>query len=225
MPQPRQIRAVFATYTTAHGNTRSLTHWVRPGMEPTSSWIAVGLVSAASQWELQNSDFKPSHFYSYYFITFKAPLDTLPHWILIRDLWLCGVWSKNTTITLPPLRKLKLESPSLLPKVRDQIQGEIKWEARSLIYSCFPKIFLHKFNPPQNIRYTLRNSYKVNISTPAFRSAGRYPRSPGATCSNLNAPPSPRGKHWPSQVGELPFLTAATQVRIFTGPRARSLRS
>ena len=25
-----------------HSNTRSLTHWVRPGIEPTSSWILVG---------------------------------------------------------------------------------------------------------------------------------------------------------------------------------------
>lgn len=39
MPQPQQcgIRAASAIYTTAHGNTRSLTHWVRPGMEPASS--------------------------------------------------------------------------------------------------------------------------------------------------------------------------------------------
>ena len=27
------------TYTTAHGNARSLTQWVRPGIKPTSSWI------------------------------------------------------------------------------------------------------------------------------------------------------------------------------------------
>ena len=33
-------------YTTAHGNTRSLTHGVRPVIEPVSSWTVVGLVSA-----------------------------------------------------------------------------------------------------------------------------------------------------------------------------------
>ena len=34
-PQPQhQIQAPSATYTTAHGNTRSLTHKVRPGIEP-----------------------------------------------------------------------------------------------------------------------------------------------------------------------------------------------
>ena len=29
-----QIGAASSTYTTAHGNTRSLTHWERPGIEP-----------------------------------------------------------------------------------------------------------------------------------------------------------------------------------------------
>ena len=28
----------------AHGNTGSLTHWARPGIEPASSWIIVGLL-------------------------------------------------------------------------------------------------------------------------------------------------------------------------------------
>ena len=27
-------------------------HWARPGIEPTSSWILVGFISAAPQWEL-----------------------------------------------------------------------------------------------------------------------------------------------------------------------------
>ena len=42
-PQPQQhrIRAVSATYTTAHGSAISLTQWVRPGIEPVSSWILV----------------------------------------------------------------------------------------------------------------------------------------------------------------------------------------
>ena len=40
------------TYTTAHGNTGSLTHWVRPGIRPASSWTLVGFVTAELQWEL-----------------------------------------------------------------------------------------------------------------------------------------------------------------------------
>ena len=42
-PQPLQcqIQATTATYTTAHCNHRSVTHWARPGISPTSSWILV----------------------------------------------------------------------------------------------------------------------------------------------------------------------------------------
>ena len=47
MPQPQQrrIRATSVTYTTAHGNARSLTHGARPGIEPTASWLLVGFVN------------------------------------------------------------------------------------------------------------------------------------------------------------------------------------
>ena len=56
-PEPQQhgIRAASATYTTAHGNTRSLTHWGRPGIEPRSSWMLVnlmGLLTAVPRQEL-----------------------------------------------------------------------------------------------------------------------------------------------------------------------------
>ena len=53
-PQPQQceIQATFVTYTTVHGNTESLTHWARLGIEPASSWILVGLITAEPQREL-----------------------------------------------------------------------------------------------------------------------------------------------------------------------------
>ena len=44
--------AMSATYTTAHGNPRSLTHWVRPGIKPATSWILVGFITTEPQWEL-----------------------------------------------------------------------------------------------------------------------------------------------------------------------------
>ena len=34
------------TYATAHGNTRSLTHQLRPGIEPATSWILVSFITA-----------------------------------------------------------------------------------------------------------------------------------------------------------------------------------
>ena len=36
-PQQHQIQAESVTYATAHGNTGSLTHWAKPGVEPASS--------------------------------------------------------------------------------------------------------------------------------------------------------------------------------------------
>ena len=44
-PQQHQIWAVSVTYNTAHSNTRSLTHWSWPGIESTSSYIPVGVVT------------------------------------------------------------------------------------------------------------------------------------------------------------------------------------
>lgn len=51
-PQQRQIWAAPATYTWAHGNAGSLTHWSRPGIEPAISWFLVRFVSAAPGREL-----------------------------------------------------------------------------------------------------------------------------------------------------------------------------
>ena len=44
--QQHKIQAMSATYTTAHGNVRFLTHWVRPGIKPASSWILVRFITA-----------------------------------------------------------------------------------------------------------------------------------------------------------------------------------
>ena len=54
MPQPQQcqIQAASETYTTAQSNAGSLTYWVRPGTEHTSSWILVGFITAEPQLEL-----------------------------------------------------------------------------------------------------------------------------------------------------------------------------
>ena len=56
-PQPCRIQAASATYTAAHGNARSLTHWARPGIESSTSWLLVGFVSTAPRRELQLSLF------------------------------------------------------------------------------------------------------------------------------------------------------------------------
>ena len=54
MPQPQQCRilATTATYTTAHSNTGSPTHWASLGIKPTTSRLLVGFISAVPQREL-----------------------------------------------------------------------------------------------------------------------------------------------------------------------------
>ena len=54
-PQQHQMRAVSLTYTTAHGKAGALTHWVRPGIELTSSWTLVEFVIAEPRWELPHA--------------------------------------------------------------------------------------------------------------------------------------------------------------------------
>ena len=77
-PQLHKIWAMSATYTTAHSNAGSLTHWTRPGIEPETSWFLVGFVFAAPRLELC---------YSYYFILCCCSF-------LSRDLLSTGYWGK-----------------------------------------------------------------------------------------------------------------------------------
>ena len=44
-PQQRGVQATSVTHTTAHSNARSLTHWVRPGIEPASVRMPVRFVN------------------------------------------------------------------------------------------------------------------------------------------------------------------------------------
>ena len=59
-PQPQwQIRAMSVTYS--HSNAGSLTHLVRPGIEPATSWLPVRFVSAGPRRELLFFCFLWSH--------------------------------------------------------------------------------------------------------------------------------------------------------------------
>ena len=55
-PQQYQIWDLSATYTPAHSNSGSLTHWVGPGNKPPFSWLVVSFVTAKPQWELHQLD-------------------------------------------------------------------------------------------------------------------------------------------------------------------------
>ena len=44
-------------HSTAHGNAGSLIHWVRPGIELSTSWLLVRFISTVPQQELQSLNF------------------------------------------------------------------------------------------------------------------------------------------------------------------------
>ena len=44
-PQQHGIQAASVTCTKVHSNTGSLSHWVKAGIEPASSWILVRIVT------------------------------------------------------------------------------------------------------------------------------------------------------------------------------------
>ena len=132
-PQQRQIWASASTYTTAHSNTGSLTHWVKPGIEPTTSWFLVGFISAAPQWEL-------SLFFFFFFtqhqfqifllflrkvdlvaITNKTIFSSINSWFLCFVLFLfgytCGIWSslaRDQTHTTAATQATAMSKPGLL---------------------------------------------------------------------------------------------------------------
>ena len=47
-----KLELQLPAYTRAHSSTISLTHWPRPGIKPTSSWLLVSFVTAKLQLEI-----------------------------------------------------------------------------------------------------------------------------------------------------------------------------
>ena len=47
-----RIRSTATGLHHSHGSAGSLTHWARPGIKPTTSWMLVRFVSAEPWWEL-----------------------------------------------------------------------------------------------------------------------------------------------------------------------------
>ena len=74
------------TSTTAHGNARPLTHWVRTGIKLTSSWILVGFITNELLWELQGSP------------TLECPL-SLKFWSLVLKIII--LQNMNAGLILP----------------------------------------------------------------------------------------------------------------------------
>ena len=99
-------------HSTAHGNTRSFTHWARPGMEPTSSQTLRGVLSQLShngnshcsfyivQWQLLNANVKAQNSH--------AESSNLRNccFIVCTHIWLCVILIKTEKRCCAELIKL-----------------------------------------------------------------------------------------------------------------------
>ena len=72
MPQPQQhqIQAAFMIYASACDNTGFLIHWVRPGIEPASSWRL--------RWVLNPLNHNGNSWSYSYFLLFFPSMETCP---------------------------------------------------------------------------------------------------------------------------------------------------
>ena len=71
LPAYTTATAMPDSNTTTQSNARSLTHWARPGIEPTTSWLLVGFVYAAPQQEFQSFCFVDSILSYFALLCFK----------------------------------------------------------------------------------------------------------------------------------------------------------
>ena len=87
-----QIGASASGLHYSHSKARSLTHWVKPGIKPASSWILVGFVTTEPQQGLQHR-----------FFAFCCSR---------RHLSRCKLWSKGSQVPGPSLSQCLLMSRS-----------------------------------------------------------------------------------------------------------------
>ena len=131
-PQQYGIRATSATYIpwlTAMPDPP--THWARPGIEPTWSWILVLFVSTSPQWELPQ----------YYLLKRLS----FPHWVVLATLsksfWLY-MWEFLSGLSIVFHLSVSVSEPGLhcLDYYSFEISFEVRWYETSnlvLFQDCF----------------------------------------------------------------------------------------
>ena len=122
------------TYTTAHGNTRSLTHWVRSGMEPVSSWMLIIFVSTESWWDF--FFFGTSH------SVCGSGVQALLHWVLCQAAITVSAWL-HSFLDLPSmwlqfLAVVGVRFPSF-PDGHLELFQIREAAGSSLPHGCFPR--------------------------------------------------------------------------------------
>ena len=167
MPQQQQSRvwATSATYASAHSNARFLTHWVRPGIEPASSWL---LLVFLTSWTTIGTPWKP---FSGDFIQVIDDSMTIRTGYLINPGRTCEkpplghlhkVYIKREdlviTALLGLLTQLSFHLFLLLRQFSWNDKTEIKQELENFAFLSHPLIFCHQ---PQTSVLTFLNLTNV----------------------------------------------------------------
>ena len=129
-PQPQQlgIWAASETCTTAHGNAISSAHWVRPGIEPKSSWLLVGFVAAEPRWEVPCRGIFALH---------ASSKDTCSENCSTSMIW---EWSFGFLTSKPHLSNKQLHSTQALVNHTGFIRLQLVllcYKQRGFLTSCF----------------------------------------------------------------------------------------
>ena len=110
-----RIRATPAGLHHSHSNAGSLTHWVRPGIRPTSSWILVGFVTTEPQLGTPWIEF-------IFETCVVCPcLDVFLSFLLISFFW-------------PLLWHAEVPGPGIKPELQQQPESQSRDNARSLTH-------------------------------------------------------------------------------------------
>ena len=115
-PQPWVIQPISVTYTAAHGNARSLTHWARPVIEPASSWM---LVKFVNHWATMGT-LQPLKLRFSKILELKKTL-----FIKILSLSRPGIWGPRKLNNFSKIKKLM----SAAVRIRNLILGTCFYEA------------------------------------------------------------------------------------------------
>ena len=142
MPQPQQcqIWAMSVTYSTAHSNVGSLPQWVRPGMEPASSWLLIRCVSAEPRRALppfyNSVTLGKFAFLALPGLQFRIQLKTgiimaLPHRVTVKTTWIHNVkfWERYLLQRKDPVHSYCICSLLLHNKLPPNLKAENRWSA------------------------------------------------------------------------------------------------
>ena len=156
IPDPSHI----STYTIAHSNTGSLTHWGRPGIEPVSSWILVGFITIEPQQEFPGFLLNMAHFPNFCYSNFlwlwdcqpEAPPTGLVFSVKLekwRDSKRIPLLNPNTGVQI-----IRLKRWSSLAHVLEEFGKDFKSFCK-IVFSQWKYYTLQPAHTTQNV-YTLR---------------------------------------------------------------------